>query len=85
MEKKIQLDQDDLLTGEEMYIIITALKHANKKHIQDVKAMEREGKTPLIGRNYLEIKCNHGILWKLRKFVDKEYANEDINLKTGKL
>lgn len=81
--EKVVLEQSDLLNGLEVFILIEGLKIANEKHKEDVKASEDKGKIPFIGANYFETIINHGLLWKLRKFADKEC--DSVELKNGKL
>ena len=81
--EEVVLEQSDLLNGLEVFILIEGLKIANEKHKEDVKALEAKGKTPFLGANYFETIINHGLLWKLKKFADKEC--DSVELKNGKL
>ncbi len=81
--KEVVLEQKDLLNGLEVFILIEGLKIANEKHKKDVKALEDKGETPFLGANYFETIINHGLLWKLKKFADKECNS--VELKNGKI
>lgn len=85
-EKKnetVVLEENDLLNGMEVFIIIEGLKLFNEKHKKDVKSFEAKGKNPFLGEKYFETLINHGLIWKLKKLADKQA--ESMELKNGKL
>lgn len=85
-EKKnetVVLEENDLLNGMEVFIIIEGLKLFNEKHKEDIKSLEAKGKNPFLGEKYFETLINHGLIWKLKKLSDKQA--ESMELKNGKL
>lgn len=86
-EKNVEvvLNEDDLLNGMEVFMITEALKLFNAKHKEDVADLESRGKNPFIGKSYFETVINHGLLWKLRKYSNKEANSNSEELKNGKL
>jgi len=83
--QNIKLSDDELFNGAETVLIIQALKHFEKSHRQEIEEMEKEGKRPFFGKEYVKIITNHGLLWKLRNFVPKAVLDEHKELKDGKL
>jgi len=83
--EKVVLEENDLLNGLEVFILIEALKVFNENHKKDVSKLESKGKTPFITKNYFETIINHGLLWKLEKFASKEVVSESVTLSKGKL
>jgi len=83
--KGILLEENDLINGMEVYIIIEGLKLFNQKHKEDVKSLENKGKTPFMEKNYFDTIINHGLLWKLKKITDKKSVENCVELKNGKL
>jgi hypothetical protein len=83
--KGILLEENDLINGMEVYIIIEGLKLFNQKHKEDVKSLRNKGKTPFMEENYFDTIINHGLLWKLKKFADKKSVENCVELKNGKL
>lgn len=83
--KKLVLQQDELLNGIEVFMIIEGLKLFNQQHKEDVKSFEAEGKNPLIGENYFETMINYGLLLKLKKLSKIDEVKHFVEFKNGKI
>lgn len=83
--KDVVLQEDELLNAVEAFVIVEGLKLFNENHKDYTKSMEAKGKRMLIGENYFETIINHGLLWKLKKFVYNEAIENLVELKNGKI